>query len=110
MSAYLTVYLFRDSHFAPSGDTVVCAGAKAGIESYLGGGQVESLFKGFAVYTDRGANRDYIGVWGIRNASGLRRLLKERGAALTVHKVPPPNARLRYFKTLKKFTIVPYRE
>jgi hypothetical protein len=104
------VYLFRDSHFAPSGDTVVCVGAKAGSSPNLGCGQVESLFKGFAVYTDRSVSRDYIGVWGIRNASRLRRLLRERGAALAVRKMPPPSARLRYFKTLKKFTIVPDRE
>jgi hypothetical protein len=51
MCPLVTVYLFRDVHFAPTGNTVVCVGERNTVETVLGGGRLEALFKGKAVYT-----------------------------------------------------------
>jgi hypothetical protein len=97
MTTPLIAYLFRDGHFAPAGNTVVCVAERAAVEAVLGRGQLEVLFKGGAVYTNDAAKLDYIGVWGVRNASRLRRLLRERGFDLSISRTRPPSARLRYF-------------
>ena len=97
MDTRLTTYLFRDGHFASSGDTVVCVADRAAVEAALGRGQLEALFQGGAVYTDVAIKLDYIGVWGARNASRLRRFLRERGFEIVIDRGRPPNARLRYF-------------
>jgi hypothetical protein len=105
MSNPLDVYVFRDGPFAPSGDTVVCVGERAPVEAHLGSGQVQSLFRGSAVYTNDATKQDYIGVWGVRKTSRLRRLLREQGAQLVIHAKPPPGVRLRYFTTSPKGAI-----
>ncbi len=100
MSTALNVYVFRDGPFAPGGDTVVCAGERAGVEACLGRGQVQILFRGAVIYTNDATQQDYIGVWGVRKASRLRRLLREGGAEVVIHAGQPPQARLRHFTTL----------
>jgi len=100
MSTLLDVYVFRDGPFAPRGDTVVCVGDRAAVEAHLGRGQVQTLFRGAAVYTNDATKQDYIGVWGVRKASRLRRLLREHGAELVIHAEAPPKARLRHFVAL----------
>src|ERR1700722_10205351 len=102
MSSSLHVYMFRDDHFAPAGNTLACVGEKAKIELRLGDGQVETLFTGAAVYISDATKQDYLGVWGARNASRLRRLLRERGAELVIHPKPPPGIRLRHWTISRK--------
>ncbi len=102
MSTALNVYVFRDGPFAPRGDTVVCAGDRDAVEACLGQGEVQILFRGAAIYTNDATKQDYIGVWGVRKASRLRRLLRECGAEVVIHAGPPPEARLRHFTTLGK--------
>ena len=102
MSVLLHVYLFRDDHFAPAGSSLVCIGENAAIEIRLGDGQVETLFNGVAVYTCDTTKQDYVGVWGSRNASRLRRVLREHGAGLVIHPEPPPRVRLRHWTTSRK--------
>lgn len=97
MNARLTTYLFRDGHFAPSGDTVVCVADRATVEAALGRGQMEVLLRGGAVYTDNATKLDYIGVWGVRSASRFRRFLRECGFEIVIDRQRPPNVRLRYF-------------
>ena len=97
MPATVTAYLFRDGPFAPAGNTVVCVVDRPAVEAALGRGQVETLFGGAAVYTDRAIKVEYKGVWGTRNSSRLRALLRARGVELTISRGPPPGARLRYF-------------
>jgi hypothetical protein len=103
MATRLTTYLFRDGHFAPSGDTVVCIGDRVTIEAALDRGQLEALFQGGAVYTDDMMKLDYIGVWGARNASRLRRFLRERELEIVIVRQRPPNVRLRYFTRRGRF-------
>ena len=93
----MDVFLFRSDRFARNGDSVVCAGRREAIEALLVTGALEALFLGFAEYGDARGER-FLGVWGARNASRLRRLLRERGAHLAVHHAQPP-ARLRLWET-----------
>ena len=78
---------------------MVCIGEKERIEGVFGGGQLAVLFKGEAVYTNDTIKRDYLGVWGTRNASRLRRLLREQGVELLIQRTRPPDTRLRSFST-----------
>ena len=91
-------YVFRDAYHAKGGDAVVCVIEQAAADERLGPGRVESLFGGCAVYTTP-EGQDFIGVWGARNASRLRRFLRERGAEVSIHRERPVNLRLRYRKT-----------
>jgi hypothetical protein len=96
MNSPMVVYLFRDSLPSRS-NTVVCVGEKERIEAAFGG-QLAVLFKGEAVYSNDSTNRTYLGVWGARNTSRLRRLLREQGVELLVKRTRPPNTRLRSFE------------
>ena len=89
----MSVYLFRDSLPSRS-NTVVCVGEKERIETALGAGQLAGLFKGEVVYRNDTTKRAYLGVWGARNTSRLRRLLREQGVELLVKRTRPPNTRL----------------
>lgn len=93
------IYLFRDSHFAPTGDTLVCLGQREVIEAALGPGRVQALFKGAVTFWDQTADQNYLGVWGNRNASRLRRLLGEHGVEILIRRTAPPHSRLRYYST-----------
>jgi hypothetical protein len=103
MDTRLTTYLFRDGHFAPSGDTVVCFADRAAVEAALGRGQLEALFQGSAVYADDAMKLDYIGVWGARNASRLRQFLRECGFEIVIDRQRPTNVRLRYFSHRRRY-------
>ena len=78
----LDVYAFRSSAFARHGDSVVCIGARKQLESLLGAGMLSATFFGYALYR-ASDETEYIGA---RNASKLRRLLRERGAQVTTHR------------------------
>lgn len=97
MEHAMDIYLFRSTRFARNGDSVVCVGRRGPIESLLGVNGLEATFFGFAEYVDNSGER-FLGVWGARNASRLRGLLRERGAELLVHRAEPP-ARLRVWET-----------
>lgn len=76
-------------------ETVVCVGERARIATVLGGRHVDALFQGSVTYRNDATNPDYLGVWGARNGSRLRRLLKEAGIDLVVRRTRPPGATLR---------------
>jgi hypothetical protein len=99
MNSPMAVCLFRDSLPSRS-NTLVCIGEKQLIETALGGGQLALLFKGEAVYRNDTTNQAYLGVWGARNGSRLRRLLREQGVELLVKRARPPNTRLSSLKVL----------
>lgn len=94
----LNVYAFRSSAFARNRDSVVCIGVRKQLEGLLGTGVLSATFFGYALYRDHNET-EYIGVWGARNASKLRRLLRERGAQVTTHRGSPPKVRLHHFVT-----------
>lgn len=108
MNAPLDVYVFRDSHFAPSGDTVVCIAEQKQLEQFMTKDEVAHAFSGCATYRRwdvgrswllRWLRRNYVGVWGKKNAARFRRFLRERGAELAVHRTTPSHLRLAYYST-----------
>ena len=98
MADKLDVYVFRDTHFAPDGDTLVCVAPSRGMKRFITKGEVSRAFGGCAVYR-RPLWTTYVGVWGDRNGSRFRRFLRERGAELTIHKEAPAKSRLLYWTT-----------
>ena len=66
---------------AASREAVVAAfGSEAQFERYFGGSMSFGL----------PSSPDYLGVWGARNASRFRRILREAGFDFEVHVSPPP--------------------
>jgi hypothetical protein len=70
--------------------------------------EVAQAFSGCATYRRGDATRswllrwlprNYVGVWGKKNTSRLRRFLRERGAELVIHRTAPSHIRLAYFST-----------
>jgi hypothetical protein len=98
MANLLDVYVFRDPHFSPEGDTIVCIPPLRGMKRFVSKSEVSRAFGGYAVYR-RSLWITYVGVWGERNGSRLRRFLRERGAELAIHKEAPAKARLLYWAT-----------
>ena len=98
MAELLDVYVFRDPHFAPGGDTLVCIAPRRAMKRFMSKSEVSKAFGGCVVYR-RSVWTTYVGVWGDRNGSRFRRFLRERGAELAMHKEAPANARLLWWTT-----------
>ncbi|MFL6724989.1 MAG: hypothetical protein ACJ8FS_00560 [Sphingomicrobium sp.] len=112
MTDTLDVYVFRDPHFAPDGDTLVCIAERAEMERFIRKNEVAWAFSGHAVYRrgEQGGfmslvsslirrRRTYVGVWGRKNTSRFRRFVRERGAQLAIHRQAPSDIRLAYWTT-----------
>jgi hypothetical protein len=98
MNPPLTVHVFQD-RIALRVNTVICVGEREEIEEALGLGQLEEIFEGKIVYRNDSIKKDYVGVWGARNASRLRRLLRGQGVALLIQRTRPPDTRLLSLST-----------
>ena len=98
------IYVFRDKHFAPAGDTVVSAAPADAVKAVYGGGGIKgagglsAAFGGSAAFRDDTTGDYYLGVWGARKAAKFRNALKESGMKIEVIKAPPPG-RLAWFST-----------
>ena len=88
MAAAVQIYLFRDS-FSAARDSMVCVAELEAMERFMSVDELERAFSGFASY--HAPAGCYVGVWGRRNGSRLRRFLRERGAALVLHRGKPEN-------------------
>jgi hypothetical protein len=128
MADTLNVYVFRDPHFAPDGDTLVCVAERAEMERFIDKGEVAWVFSGHAVYRSKGRTKSrifsfvsaliwrrhtYVGVWGRKNASRFRRFLRERGAEIEIHRHAPSDIRLAYWTTAnerRKVRSLPQRQ
>jgi hypothetical protein len=100
MSAQPTAFVFRDRHFAPSGETLVCVSERDFVEKTLGVERLKVLFKGFVVYTSNATKQDYVGVWGRRHSSRFRRMLREHEPSLTISRARPADVRLRFYSAM----------
>jgi hypothetical protein len=96
MNERILVYLFRDGHFAPRGDTVVSVAARDAVVAVHGGGGVmdgdglSKAFGGSCAFRNDDSGALFIGVWGERNASRFRNGLRAGGLALEImHERPP---------------------
>jgi hypothetical protein len=121
VSTVVPVYVFRDPHFAPSGDTLVCVAEQRFLERHMSKKEVAHTFSGCATYRQYVGSRlwslvallpflgllprwmptsqSYVGVWGKRNVARFRRFLRERGAEVVISQGAPPHLRLAYFST-----------
>lgn len=99
MTEPLVIYIFRDPHFAPDGDTMVCVVERTGCERFLSKNEISSAFSGHVAFRRWWPWQTFIGVYGRRNASRFRRFLRERGADLTILREMPSRALLVYWRT-----------
>lgn len=99
-----TVYVFRDAHLAPAGDTVAAAAALDFVVSIYGGGGLKgeeglsTAFGGAAYFRNDASGDSFLGVWGRRNASRFQSRLRQAAIDLTILHQPPP-ARLTWYST-----------
>lgn len=72
-------------------NVICCAAAQEFVLMTFG--DIENLQRGFGGYMTFGrvfSSHEFLGVWGHRNASRFRRLLRERLGALQIVHAPPP--------------------
>jgi hypothetical protein len=90
------VYLFRDGHFAPAGDTVVSAAplelvvAVYGDGGLVGEAGLAAAFGGCTYFRNDENGSSYLAIWGARKASRFRSVLRRSGAKMEIlHRAPP---------------------
>jgi hypothetical protein len=100
----VAIYVFRDPHFAPAGDTFVSAAPLEAVVRVYGGGGIKdtaglsAAFGGAAVFRDDATGKYHLGVWGARKAAKFRNALKQSGVEIELIKRPPPG-RLVWYET-----------
>ena len=72
------LYQFTENQW-PGSAPNVCIGRLSEICALIDRGEMATEFGGYIVYEDARGD-EYVGVWGNRNASRMRRILRERGA------------------------------
>jgi hypothetical protein len=98
MANRIQVYVFRDPHFSPAGDTIVAAAPRKAVVAVYGGGGLmqtaglSAAFGGCAVYRQGflGGGKYHLAVWGERKASKFRQSLRNAGMEVEIIKSPPP--------------------
>lgn len=66
------------------GGMIHCDGETSYVERFLKPDDFLLPFGGWLASSDRITGKSYLGVWGRRNAARFRRLLREKGAVLTI--------------------------
>lgn len=87
------VYEYRN------GAAIFCDGETSYVENFLKPDDFILPFGGWIASMDDGTGKTYFGVWGRRNAQRFRRLLRERGAQITIVRQDQPERRLRRLAT-----------
>jgi hypothetical protein len=106
MTASYPMYVYRDPHFAPAGDTVISVAPIELVNLVYGVGEgsrqaaLMAAFGGAAVFKDEATDIFYLGIWGKRNASRFSAALR-RHAHLEIMEAPPPG-HLMYFSRGEK--------
>jgi hypothetical protein len=99
----MKVYVFRDAHFAPAGDTVVAAAPRDAVIRAFGGGGIKdtgglhAAFGGAAVFQDDRNADCYLGVWGARKAAKFKAAIRKHEEIEIVEAAPP--AKLAWYQT-----------
>jgi hypothetical protein len=76
------LYQFTETRWRGSSPNV-CIGRLSEICALIDRDEMATMFGGYIVY-EAGQGDEYVGVWGGRNASRMRRILRERGATLNL--------------------------
>src|SRR5260221_13349001 len=88
----MTVYEFVDTRGYWKGSApVVCVASALLVRPLLDERELSDLFGGCVLYADRDSDLEYLGVWGARNASRYRAILRLRGASFALVKRLPEN-------------------
>ena len=96
------LYEYRSQLINPSAQTsVVIQGRAEFIERFIPQRELHQLFGGCIRSRDWDAGQEYLGVWGSREASRFRRILRERGASFTVERSEEPPFRPKVLSTTK---------
>jgi hypothetical protein len=90
----MNLYQFSETRWRGSEPTV-CVGPISFVSTIIGKRELAAMFGGYIVYTDDDTNTDFLGVWGVRNASKFRRILREGGGSFTLRRGFPPRFRLK---------------
>ena len=80
----LDLYQFteRRKYWRGSAPTV-CIGRLSEVCALIDRDEMTAMFGGYVVY-ESGGGDEYVGVWGGRSASRMRRILRERGATFNL--------------------------
>ena len=96
------LYEYRLQRTQRSAQTsVVIQGRAEFIERFIPQRELQQLFGGFIRSRDWDAGHEYLGVWGSREASRFRRILRERGASFTIECSEEPPFRPKVLSTTK---------
>src|SRR5471030_735446 len=77
------------------GATVYCDGERKFVTAFMHEDDLAFEFRGWVRLRDSNTGKDYLGVWGRRNASRFRRLLRERGAEFSIIRREQPHRKVR---------------
>jgi hypothetical protein len=94
----LQAFIFREAALVRGGETEVCIVSETLITPFLTKDELNTAFSGYVIYRNDLCT-DYLGVWGKRNGSRLRRFLRERGASLSMNYFKPEQIRIKVWTT-----------
>lgn len=83
------VFVFRDGFAGRGADTHVCVADAKQSDPFISKDEIDRTFFGYVLF-GQPLGKSYVGVWGARNASRFRRLLRERGADVEIKQSAPP--------------------
>lgn len=106
MARPIIVHEFSDASFVVGSDALTCIATLSALRPFITLAEIEEAFSGYASYRQAPWMARYIGVWGRKNCQRFRRLLRERGAEVTIHRERPSNLRLTHYVTHGKRTRV----
>ena len=91
----LDLYQFTESRkYWRGAAPIVCIGPASQICALIDHDEMKMTFGGYVIY-ESGEGSEYVGVWGGRNASRMRRMLRERGAGINVLPDLPQHLRMK---------------
>jgi hypothetical protein len=89
----LKLFQFMARFAARGSQRMVCIGLLTSVTEVLGQSEMDELFGGWIIYTTPEMDA-YLGVWGERKVKKFRRILRERGASISLERSKPDAARM----------------
>jgi hypothetical protein len=93
--------------------TFVVQGDSAAVEKFISRGELEDFCGGYVIHIDK-HGAEYLGVSSVRTCSRFRRILRERGAELTVWDMDPNEMSISIVATkrpvIRSFKVSPRRD
>jgi hypothetical protein len=72
------VYLLKEAFRLGQSQRTICLTPESVLDGRIDKGDLESTFGGWITYVDDQNDTEYLGVWGTRNASRFRAMLKRK--------------------------------